>query len=162
MPTDHRGNPVGDNHLTTLRTIMRVSYKQNRFTRPVADSQGRPYPSMTSTGGDEYPHWYADAAARDEFLSHERIPGTVKPIKGSDLSQSIDRVGPMYSPTIYNPANETQYQGQVGHWTKWGARRAARQMMQVADNPLARATKVYSKDEIDKLTNPNTNLYGDM
>jgi len=138
MATDHRGRPIGDNHLTTIR----VQTAPNRFVRPVADSQGRPYPPMQSTGNETYPHWYADRAADEMFNEYERnegrIEGTQKPIKNTNLLMSIDRVGPYYAPTVHNPHQNVRFQGTVGAWTKWGARRIGRRISEAATSmPMA-------------------------
>jgi hypothetical protein len=131
MGTDHRGNAVGNNHVSKPR-IIPVSTKPNRFVRPVADSQGRPFEKAYTTDGNVMPSWNADMEASKEFKSHERVKGVSKPMKSGGLSQSIDEVGPMYSATVYDPAKNNEFQSTVGTWTKWGARRIGKKLAEVA------------------------------
>lgn len=133
MPANHRGMPMNGNHRPTPR-IIPVGTKQNRFVRPVADSQGRPFEKAYTTDGEVMPGWNADMEAQKEFKSHERVKGTMKPMKSSGLSQSIDQVGPYYSATVYDPEKNHEFQSTVGTWTKWGSRRVGKKLAEVAEN----------------------------
>jgi hypothetical protein len=139
MPFTHRGDFVGSGetshggHAPKPR-IIPVSTKPNRFVRPVADSQGRPFEKAYTTEGNEMKGWNADIEAGKEFKSHERVKGEMKPMKkSSGLSQSIDKVGPMYSATVYDPSKNNEFQSTVGTWTKRGSRRVGKKLAEVAE-----------------------------
>lgn len=136
MPRTHRGEPTGGNHQPTPRIGLFTNkmkwYGHNPRTAPFEDSDARKLDTMGRI-----------SAADDDFQSYERIPGTKKhygwhgpqgysstEYEGSrPVMRSIDRVGPYYSPTVYDITNDMSHESQVGYWTKSGAKKKSKGML---------------------------------
>jgi hypothetical protein len=132
----------------------------NSRTAPFADSQGR---AITD------PYARVNAAA-EAFQSQQRVAGTMKHFgftgpegfskseyEGSrPLMRSIDEVGFQYAPTVYDVENDMTHELQTGYWTKRGAKKKSKEMLnsdiemyaikEGEDTPLASTEPVERKN----------------
>jgi hypothetical protein len=109
-------------------------------------------------------------AAMKDFQSHERVAGAMKHFgwTGSEgfskseyegsrpLMRSIDEVGFQYAPTVYDVENDMTHELQTGYWTKRGAKKKSKEMLnsdiemyaikEGEDTPLASTEPVERKN----------------